>query len=82
MAACRNVVVLNISENPLGLKGAEAVADLLNPLICPAQLITKLVLYKCEVSDAGGVALARALEVRGTTCERRGPLSPACNKAP
>ena len=75
------MVVLNISENPLGLKGAEAVADLLNPLICPAQLITKLVLYKCEVPDAGGVALARALEVGGIICELLGPLCPACNRA-
>ena len=75
-------MVLNISENPLGLKGAEAVADLLSPLICPAQLITKLVLYKCEVPDAGGVALARALEVRVTVCECWGPLNPACTLRP
>ena len=64
-----NVEELNISDNPVGLFGTRAVSELLTPVFNPVQRLTKLILNKCDVPDAGGMVLARALQSNATLLE-------------
>ena len=60
---------VNISDNPIGLLGTKAVAELLCPAINPVQLLTRLILNKCDVPDLGGMVLAQALQGNATLAE-------------
>lgn len=61
-----SVEELDISDNPIGLLGTKAVAELLMPAFNPVQRLSKLVLNKCSVPDQGGMALAQALHSNAT----------------
>ena len=64
-----SVEELNISDNPVGLLGSQAVSELLTPALNPVQRLTKLILNKCDVPDLGGMVLAQALQRNATLVE-------------
>lgn len=64
-----SVQQLDISDNPIGLLGVQAISELLTPTMNPIQTLTELSLNKCEISDSGGMTLARALHSNRTLLE-------------
>ena len=60
---------VNIADNPVGLSGIKAVAELLMPAFNPVQRLTKLILNKCDMPDLGGMMLAQALQTNVTLLE-------------
>ncbi|KAG2440423.1 hypothetical protein HYH02_010310 [Chlamydomonas schloesseri] len=55
------ITSMDLSENPLGLSGVRAIADLLDPTVTPYQFLKHLWLNKCGIPEAGGRALGVAL---------------------
>ncbi len=64
-----NIEELNISDNPIGLSGTKAVAELLSPAYNPVQRLSRLILNKCDIPDFGGMVLAQALQRNATLVE-------------
>ncbi|GLC61910.1 hypothetical protein PLESTB_001818300, partial [Pleodorina starrii] len=60
------ITSLDLSNNPLGINGVRALADLLDPTVTPYQFVKQLLLDKCGIPEGGGRALAMALS-RGNT---------------
>lgn len=61
-----SVQQLDVSDNPIGLLGVQAISEMLTPNMNPIQSLTELVLDKCEITDAAGMVLARALHSNRT----------------
>ncbi|GLI68625.1 hypothetical protein VaNZ11_013103, partial [Volvox africanus] len=60
------ITSLDLSNNPLGINGVRALADMLDPTVTPYQFVKQLHLNKCGIPEGGGRALAIALS-RGNT---------------
>ncbi|KAG2497889.1 hypothetical protein HYH03_004155 [Edaphochlamys debaryana] len=61
-----SITSLDLSDNPLGINGVRALAELLDPTVTPYQFLKHLQLNKCGIPEAGGRALGLALS-RGNT---------------
>ena len=64
-----SVEQLDVSDNPIGLSGSKAVAELLSPAFNPVQRLTQLILNKCDIPDFGGMVVAQALQRNDTLVE-------------
>eukprot|EP00878_Enallax_costatus_P018517 GHUV01019493.1.p1 GENE.GHUV01019493.1~~GHUV01019493.1.p1 ORF type:complete len:602 (+),score=224.84 GHUV01019493.1:1356-3161(+) len=63
---------LDLSQNPIGIAGAKAVAELLNPEKNPGQFLISLNLSKCNIPEAGGLQLVAALQAGNLKLRRLG----------
>jgi hypothetical protein len=60
-----NICTLTLTDNPVGVGGAKALATLLRPSPGVPQYLATLILNKCAIPDSGGLLIANALAGEG-----------------